>query len=62
MKVEKINGHEHASVKVYKYNDGSEALISYSTTVIMIDADGWIAVNGLYSRTSISGGSCVSAA
>lgn len=53
MTIEKIRGHESASVKVIKYDDGGEALVSYSTTVITIDAEGWISVSGLYSRTTI---------
>lgn len=53
MTIEKINGHEYASVKIIKYDNGAEALVSYSTTVITIDAEGWITINGLYSRTTI---------
>ena len=53
MTIEKINGHEYASVRVVKYDNGAEALVSYSTTVITIDEEGWIIVNGLYSRTTI---------
>ena len=53
MTIEKIKGHEQASVKVYKYDDGSETLVSYTTAVVNIDAEGWISVTGLYSRTTI---------
>lgn len=52
-KIEKINGHEHAQVRVYKYEDGTVVLHSYATDVCMIDKDGWLTVNGLYSRTTI---------
>lgn len=48
-----IKGHKYAAVKVNHYADGSIALQSYNTIVIEIDADGWMTVNGLYSRTTI---------
>ena len=53
MKVRKINGHESAQVKVYEYESGAVTLISYTTAVIGINPEGWLEVNGLYSRTTI---------
>lgn len=53
MTTKRIKGHEHAQVKINYYNDYSTELISYSTIVITIDADGWLHVNGLYSMTTI---------
>ncbi len=53
MKVRKINGHEFAQVKVYEYDNGAMTLISYTTAVIGINSEGWLEVNGLYSRTTI---------
>lgn len=51
--IEKINGHEHAQVRVYKYEDGTIVLRSYATDVCMIDKDGWLYCTGTYSRTTI---------
>lgn len=48
-----IKNHKYAAVKVNHYTDGAIALQSYSTIVIEIDPDGWMTVNGLYSRTTI---------
>lgn len=53
MKVRKINGHEYAQVRVYEYEDGAKALVSYTTTVCELDREGWLKVNGLYSMTTI---------
>lgn len=53
MKVRKINGHEFAQVKVYEYDNGAMTLVSYTTAVIGINPEGWLEVNGLYSRTTI---------
>lgn len=53
MTIRKINGHEHAAVKIYEYDDGSCKLVSYSTIVCELDKNGWLICNGLYSRTTI---------
>lgn len=53
MKVRKINGHESAQVKVYEYDNGALELVSYFTSVIRVNAEGWLEVKGLYSRTTI---------
>lgn len=47
------NGHKYASTFVRTFEDGTVQLVSYSTTVIEIDKDGWLTVNGLYSMTTI---------
>lgn len=53
MIIKTITDHPYAQAHEYFYNDGAVALVSYTTTVITIDADGWLEVNGLYSRTTI---------
>lgn len=53
MTILKIKGHESAQVKVWSYEDGAKVLVSYYTPVIRVDKDGWMEVNGLYSRTTI---------
>jgi len=53
MTVRKIKGHESAQVKVYEYDNGARTLVSYTTAVIGINAEGWMEVSGLYSRTTI---------
>lgn len=47
------NGHKYAATYVRNFSDGTVQLISYTTTVIEIDAAGWLHVNGLYSMTTI---------
>ena len=49
----KFQGHEQAAATINYYEDGSMALVSYSTTVATVDAEGWLHINGLYSRTTI---------
>lgn len=51
--VSSINGHKYANVRVLITDDNIVRLISYTTTVIEIDSNGWLTVNGLYSRTTI---------
>lgn len=53
MKIEKFRGHESAQAKIYIYDNGAVTLMSYSTAVISINAEGWLEVSGLYSRTTI---------
>ncbi len=53
--MKKLNGHEYAQAREYVNNDGfSGKLVSYTTTVIEIDSNGWLYCNGLYSRTTIN--------
>lgn len=47
------NGHEYANTYVRIFDDNTVQLVSYTTTVIEITPDGWLHVNGLYSRTTI---------
>lgn len=54
MTISKINNHGDASARfVYDENNNLRGLISYRTTVITIDENGWLRVSGLYSRTTI---------
>ena len=53
MTIRTLENHAYAQAKVYTYQDGSIALVSYKTTVVVIDEEGWLHVNGLYSRTTI---------
>lgn len=48
-----INMNTTKTARVYINDDNSMMLVSYSTPVITIDTDGWLACNGLYSRTTI---------
>ena len=47
------NGHNYAQTYVRTFEDGTVQLVSYTTTVIEITPEGWMTVNGLYSRTTI---------
>ena len=53
MTSKKFDEHKSAQAQINTYNDGSFALQSYETIVAEIDKDGWLQVNGLYSRTTI---------
>lgn len=46
-------GHQYAQTHVRIFDDDTVQLVSYTTTVIEITPDGWLSVNGLYSRTTI---------
>lgn len=48
----KFKGHESAQCYVHEVNNDNKYLVSYSTKVAEI-RDGWMMVNGLYSRTTI---------
>ena len=48
-----INMNTTKTARVYFNDDYSITLVSYSTPVITIDADGWLTCNGLYSATTI---------
>lgn len=47
------NGHNYAATHVRIFDDNTVQLVSYTTVVIEITPDGWMTVNGLYSRTTI---------
>lgn len=47
------NNHKYASTYIRTFKDGTVQLVSYTTTVIEIDPEGWMTVNGLYSMTTI---------
>ena len=47
------NGHKYASTFVRIYDDNTVEMVSYTTTVIVIDPQGWLRCNGLYSATTI---------
>lgn len=53
MTTRKLNNHEYAQARIIMFDDGTIALQSYNTIVIEINANGWMQVNGLYSRTTI---------
>ena len=42
----------YAQAKVHKHDDGTIVLVSYSTPVAYIEADGWLYIRGLYSATT----------
>ena len=47
------NGHNYAATYVRISDDNTVQLVSYTTTVIEINPEGWLSVNGLYSMTTI---------
>ena len=53
MTSKRFDGHEKAAAQINYYNDGSFSLVSYTTTVATVDNEGWLHINGLYSRTTI---------
>lgn len=53
MTTRKFNDHPHAQATIIESIDGAKALVSYTTTVITVDNEGWLHVNGLYSMTTI---------
>lgn len=53
MMISKFAGHENAQAVKMIWENGAQALISYTTTVISINEEGWLHVHGLYSRTTI---------
>lgn len=48
----KLNNHAYANCNVIKTADDEIHFISYTTTVIIIDRNGYLACNGLYSMTT----------
>lgn len=53
MTTRKFNDHPHAQANIIESLDGAKALVSYTTTVITVDNEGWLHVTGLYSPTTI---------
>lgn len=54
MKNVRFNDHKAAACyKRLNANGNVRALVSYATTVIEIDEEGWLIVHGLYSMTTI---------
>ena len=53
MEIRKFADHQYAQAQIITYSDHSQELVSYTTTVITIDSEGWLHVNGLYSMTTI---------
>ena len=51
--IRKLRYMPYAQAKVFHFDDDTIALISYRTTVITIDHDGWLTCTGTYSRTTI---------
>ena len=52
IKTTKLQAMPTAQAKVYHYDNGDIVLCSYATLVCMIDSDGWLSCNGLYSMTT----------
>ena len=53
MTIRKFEDHKSAQAKVREYDNGARELVSYTTVVCELDNEGWLKVNGLYSRTTI---------
>ena len=53
MTVKKFANHKYAQLKIHEYENGARKLISYTTVVCDLDKEGWLKINGLYSRTTI---------
>ena len=52
MTINKLSNHLSANAHVGKLDDGTIVLMSYYTKVIIVDANGWMTVTGLYSATT----------
>lgn len=53
--IKNLDGHKYAQAREFINDDGfSGKLVSYTTTVIEIDSNGWLYCNGLYSRTTVN--------
>lgn len=48
----KLSAMPYAQATIHKYEDGTIVLVSYSTPVAYIEADGWLFIRGLYSATA----------
>lgn len=53
MTTRKFANHPASAAHIISFENGAIHLVSYSTTVIEIDPEGWMTVTGLYSRTTI---------
>ncbi len=52
LNIKTLNRMPYANAKVYVEDNGTIALISYRTTVAVIDPQGWLSVSGTYSATT----------
>lgn len=52
MTIEKFTDHKYAHAHIEYKQDGTIVLVSYTTPVIVITADGWLHCSGLYSATT----------
>ena len=52
MKIRKLNAMPYAQAKVIEYDNGGKILVSYTTYVIYVTAEGWLDITGLYSATT----------
>ncbi len=48
----KLSAMPYAQAVVHMYPDGDAVLVSYTTAVAQVAADGWVYIGGLYSRTT----------
>ena len=53
MTIEKFAAHPYAAARIVRHDNGAVSLVSYQTTVIEINPEGWLTVTGLYSMTTI---------
>ena len=53
MTIKKLQYMPYAQAHVEQYDNGDRFLVSYCTTVVSIDKDGWLECYGTYSRTTI---------
>lgn len=50
--IHKFDDHRHAAAYIMTDDQHTRALVSYTTIVAMVDADGWLKIGGLYSMTT----------
>ena len=48
----KLSAMPYAQAEIHVHDDGTIVLISYTTPVAYIEADGWLYIRGLYSATT----------
>lgn len=48
-----VANHLYANAHVRIWDDDTVELVSYTTIIIRITPEGWLHINGLYSRTTI---------
>lgn len=52
MTIVKLKSIPYGQAQVITHEDGSITLVSYTTHVVDINAEGWLTVHGLYSMTT----------